>query len=225
MLGGKADRLPRDDIKVHLAQVVEDEQRAYQRLVQVAASVIGKARDADMRLHRQKAEVQKLQSMVKQAGENADRAEAAGDTARAASYRTALRSLAGRLTQAEVVTEQLRELLDEANGNSADVREEVELGAARLERLNAERRRFLGQLERSNSAEAATPHGRGSGTATGSQAELRRRYLSVLRAAGALEPGGHGRVTTARLEEIRAAAADRGLPDRAIDPIDDRTAR
>jgi phage shock protein A len=99
LFGAKIDE--HADPKVQIQQAIEDAQRQHQALVQQAAAVIGNQRQLEMRLSRQLSEVERLQSMARQALVLVDRATAAGDQAEATKHEQSARTLATQLVAAE----------------------------------------------------------------------------------------------------------------------------
>jgi phage shock protein A len=141
------------DPKVQIQQAIEEAQRQHQALVQQAAAVIGNQRQLEMRLSRQMSEVERLQSMARQALVLADRSRASGDESQAQGYEQSAQTLATQLVAEEQGMENLKTLHDQALGAAAQARRAVENNAMVLQQKLAERTRLLSQLEQAKMQE------------------------------------------------------------------------
>lgn len=142
------------DPKVQIQQAIEEAQRQHQALVQQAAAVIGNQRQLEMKLSRQMSEVERLQSMARQALVLADRARIAGDETEAGRYEQSAQTLATQLVSAEQATEDLKTLHDQALGAAAQARRAVENNSMILQQKLAERTKLLSQLEQAKMQES-----------------------------------------------------------------------
>jgi phage shock protein A len=207
---------PEADVGARIQEIMDNAQREHQDLVSGASKVIGRGRNLELLLSRQRADAEKLQGMLMQAGVLADRAEQSGDSEEAAKYRETSTSLGAQLLGAQRALESSRARLNTANANSADARRRVEISATRLNKLLEDRAGFQAQFDASTVAFSMTAVERRQaaelaarqGTSTGSRTELQGRYRAVLRAADALPESVNGRITTARIEAIREAAKE-----------------
>jgi phage shock protein A len=152
LFGAKIDE--HADPKVQIQQAIEEAQRQHQALVQQAAAVIGNQRQLEMRLSRQMSEVERLQSMARQALVLADRARAAGDEAEATKYEQSAQVLATQLVSAEQGIGDLKTLHDQALGAAVQARRAVENNAMILQQKLAERAKLLSQLEQAKMQES-----------------------------------------------------------------------
>jgi phage shock protein A len=152
LFGAKIDE--HADPKVQIQQAVEESQRQHQALVQQAAAVIGNQRQLEMRLSRQMSEVERLQSMARQALVLADRARTGGDEAEAGKFEQTAQTLATQLVSAEQSTEDLKSLHDQALGAAAQARQAVENNSMILQQKLAERTKLLSQLEQAKMQES-----------------------------------------------------------------------
>jgi len=152
LFGAKIDEYA--DPKVQIQQAVEEAQRQHQALVQQAAAVIGNQRQLELKLNRQLSEVEKLQSMARQALVLADRARGAGDDPEAARYEQSAETLASQLVAAEQSMEDLKTLHDQAIAAAGQARLAVENNAMILQQKLAERTKLLSQLEQAKMQES-----------------------------------------------------------------------
>lgn len=152
LFGAKIDEYA--DPKVQIQQAVEDAQRQHQALVGQAAAVIGNQRQLEMKLSRQMSEVERLQSMARQALVLADRSRAGGEEDEATRYEQSAQTLATQLVSAEQATEDLKTLHDQALGAAAQARRAVENNSMILQQKLAERTKLLSQLEQAKMQES-----------------------------------------------------------------------
>jgi phage shock protein A len=243
LFGAKIDE--HADPKVQIQQAIEEAQRQHQALVQQAAAVIGNQRQLEMKLSRQMSEVEKLQSMARQALVLGDRSRADGDEAEAARYEQSAQTLASQLVAAEQSTEDLKTLHDQALGAAAQARRAVENNAVILQQKLAERTKLLSQLEQAKMQEtvARSLESMSSLAAPGNTPSLdevrdriERRYANAMGRAELAGNSVEGRMLeiqkstldsagSARLEQIRSSMAGEklgGTPDRPA--VDQRTA-
>jgi phage shock protein A len=243
MFGARIDEYA--DPKVQIQQAIEDAQRQHQALVQQAAAVIGNQRQLEMKLSRQMTEVERLQSMARQAIVLADRSRTNGDDNEATRYEQSAQTLATQLVSAEQGMEDLKTLHDQALGAAAQARKAVENNALILQQKLAERTKLLSQLEQAKMQEtvARSLESMSSLAApanTPSLEEVRekieRRYANAMGRAELAGNSVEGRMLeiqkstldvagASRLEEIRASMAGEqvgGAPERTA--IDDEAA-
>jgi phage shock protein A len=229
MFGARIDEYA--DPKVQIQQAIEDAQRQHQALVQQAAAVIGNQRQLEMKLSRQMSEVEKLQSMARQALVLADRSRASGEEAEAARYEQTAQTLATQLVSAEQSTEDLKTLHDQALGAAAQARRAVENNAMILQQKLAERTKLLSQLEQAKMQEsvARSLESMSSLAAPGNTPSLdevrdriERRYANAMGRAELAGNSVEGRMLeiqkstldtagSTRLEQIRASMAGEKL--------------
>ncbi|MFC0006224.1 PspA/IM30 family protein [Micromonospora siamensis] len=232
------------DPKVQIQQAVEEAQRQHQALVQQAAAVIGNQRQLEMKLSRQMSEVERLQSMARQALVLADQARAKGDEAEAGRYEQSAQTLATQLVSAEQATEDLKTLHDQALGAAAQARRAVENNSMILQQKLAERTKLLSQLEQAKMQESVA-HSLESMSAltapanTPSLDEVRdrieRRYATAMGRAELAGNSVEGRMLeiqkasldsagSSRLEQIRSSMAGEQLAGRQDRPaVEQRT--
>ena len=213
------------DPKVQIQQAIEDAQRQHHALVQQAAAVIGNQRQLEMKLSRQMSEVEKLQSMARQALVLADKSRGAGDEAKAAEFEQTAQTLAAQLVSAEQSMEDLKALHDQALGAAGQARRAVENNSMILQQKLAERTKLLSQLEQAKMQETVA-HSLESMSAlaapgnTPSLEEVRdkieRRYSNAMGRAELASNSVEGRMLevqkssldlagSSRLEQIRAS--------------------
>ncbi|MBY8871081.1 PspA/IM30 family protein [Micromonospora sp. PLK6-60] len=226
------------DPKVQIQQAVEEAQRQHQALVQQAAAVIGNQRQLEMKLSRQMSEVERLQSMARQALVLADQNRAKGDDAEAGRYEQSAQTLATQLVSAEQATEDLKTLHDQALGAAAQARRAVENNSMILQQKLAERTKLLSQLEQAKMQEsvASSLESMSALTAPGNTPSLdevrdriERRYANAMGRAELAGNSVEGRMLeiqkasldtagSSRLEQIRASMAGEQLAGRQEQP-------
>jgi phage shock protein A len=229
LFGAKIDEYA--DPKVQIQQAIEDAQRQHQALVQQAAAVIGNQRQLEMKLSRQMSEVEKLQSMARQALVLADRSRAEGDEAKAGEYEQTAQTLATQLVSAEQSMEDMKTLHDQALGAAAQARQAVENNAMILQQRLAERTKLLSQLEQAKMQEtiAHSLESMSSLAAPGNtpsldevREKIEQRYANAMGRAELAANSVEGRVLevqkstldlagASRLEQIRASMAGEQL--------------
>src|SRR5262245_38356950 len=151
LFGSKIDE--HADPRVQIQQAVEEAQRQHQALVQQAAAVIGNQRQLEMKLSRQMSEVEKLQSMARQALVLGDKSRVDGDDKKAGEYETTAQTLATQLVSAEQSMDDMKVLHDQALSAAAQARRAVENNALILQQRLAERTKLLSQLEQTKMQE------------------------------------------------------------------------
>jgi phage shock protein A len=229
LFGAKIDEYA--DPKVQIQQAIEDAQRQHQALVQQAAAVIGNQRQLELKLSRQMSEVEKLQSMARQALVLADKSRAEGDETKAGQYESTAQTLATQLVAGEQSMEDLKSLHDQALGAAGQARQAVENNAMILQQKLAERTKLLSQLEQAKMQEtiAHSLESMSSLAAPGNTPSLdevrdkiERRYANAMGRAELASNSVEGRMlevqkTTLdmagvdRLEQIRASMAGEKL--------------
>jgi phage shock protein A len=182
LFGAKVDEYA--DPKIQIQQAIEEEQRRHQGLTQQAAQVIGTQRQLEMRLNRQLADIEKLQSNVRQALSLADQATAAGDVTKATEYNNAAEAFAAQLVTAEQSVEDLKVQHDQALQAAQQAKKAVEQSALNVQQKVGERTKLLGQLE---------------------QAKMQEKVAESLRSMDAMAAPGN----TPSLDEIREKVEQR----------------
>ncbi|BCB82354.1 phage shock protein PspA [Phytohabitans flavus] len=236
LFGAKIDEYA--DPKVQIQQAIEDAQRQHQALVQQAAAVIGNQRQLEMKLSRQMAEVEKLQSMARQALVLADKARAGGDEAEAGKYEQTAQTLATQLVAAEQSMEDLKTLHDQALGAAGQARQAVENNQMVLQQKLAERTKLLSQLEQAKMQEsvARSLESMSALAAPGNtpsldevREKIERRYANAMGRAELAGNSVEGRMLeiqkstldlagSSRLEQIRASMAGEQLAAKPAAP-------
>ncbi|MFC7545441.1 PspA/IM30 family protein [Plantactinospora sp. GCM10030261] len=242
LFGAKIDE--HADPKVQIQQAIADAQRQHQALVQQAAAVIGNQRQLEMRLSRQMTEVERLQSMARQALVLADRARGGGDEAEAQKYEQSAQTLATQLVSAEQSTEDLKTLHDQALSAAAQARKAVENNSMILQQKLAERTKLLSQLEQAKMQEsvAKSLESMSSMTAPGNTPSLdevrdkiEQRYATAMGRAELAGNSVEGRMLEiqkstldmageSRLEQIRASMAGEQLAGGGQQPAVEKAA-
>jgi phage shock protein A len=248
LFGAKIDEYA--DPRVQIQQAIEDAQRQHQVLVQQAAAVIGNQRQLEMKLSRQMSEVEKLQSMARQALVLADSARGEGDESKAGEYERTAQTLATQLVSGEQSMEDMKTLHDQALQAAAQARVAVENNSMVLQQRLAERTKLLSQLEQAKMQEtiAHSLESVSSLAAPGNTPSLdevreriERRYANAMGRAELASNSVEGRMIdlqkatldsagASRLEQIRQSMAGEklaGAPERpAVEaPADTGVAR
>jgi phage shock protein A len=220
------------DPKVQIQQAIEEAQRQHQALAQQAAQVIGNQRQLEMRLNRQLADVEQLQANIRQAVTLADKADTAGDAAKATEYNNAAEAFAAQLVTAEQSVEDLKSLHDQALAASGQAKKAVEQNAMMLQQKVSERTKLLSQLEQAKMQEqvGASLQSMSELAAPGTTPSLdevrdkiERRYANAIGASELAQGSVQGRMAEveqagtqlaghSRLEQIRASMRGEALP-------------
>ncbi len=213
------------DPKIQIQQAMEDEQRRHQKLSQQAAAVIGNQRQLEMKLTRQLSEVEKLQSVARQALVLADQARSQGDAAKAQQYEEDAESFATQLVAAEQSLEDLKSTHDQALQAASQAKQAVERNGRMLQQKLAERAKLLTQLDQAKMQEqvSASLQSMNELTAPGNtptldavRDKIERRYANALGSAELAKNSVQGRMLEvqqssldvagrSRLEQIRAS--------------------
>lgn len=138
------------DPEVQLDQAITEAKERHERLRQHAASVIGHEKALRLRLDQAVEEAVQLEANAAKA---LDLAEDATDPADARSYEDSARMFATRLVAVEATAQDLRTSADQAVRASAQARDAVESNAFHLQKLIAEQRHLLSQLDRAKMTE------------------------------------------------------------------------
>ncbi|HKC28754.1 MAG TPA: PspA/IM30 family protein [Jatrophihabitans sp.] len=144
------------DPKVQIEQAVQEAQRQHQALTQQAAAVIGNQRQLQMQLDRQLNKVEELQAQARQALVLAEQARAQGDATKADRFEQTAQALANQLVSAEVATEDLKQLHDQALQAATHARDAVQTNSQILQQRLAERTKLLSQLEQAKMQETVS---------------------------------------------------------------------
>jgi len=219
------------DPKIQIQQAIEDAQRQHQALSQQAAAVIGNQRQLEMKLNRQLEDIERLQANTRQALTLADKAAAAGDTAKANEYTNAAEAFAAQLVTGEQSVEDLKALHDQSLQAAEQAKHAVEQNSMTLQHKLAERTKLLSQLEQAKMQEqvSASLNQMSELAAPGNTPNLEqvrdkieRRYANALGSAELSRNSVQGRMMEvqqasvqmaghSRLEQIRASMAGESL--------------
>ncbi|MCU1659246.1 MAG: hypothetical protein JWO57_3902 [Pseudonocardiales bacterium] len=221
--GAKVDE--KADPKIQIQQAIQEAQRQHQALTQQAAAVIGNQRQLEMQLDRQLGQIETLQAQAKQALVLADKANADGDTEKAAQFEQTAQALANQLVNAESSVEDLKTLHDQSLQAAAQARQAVQDSAARMQQQLAERTKLMTQLEQAKMQESVSKSlqqmselAAPSNVPTLDEVrdKIERRYATALGQADLAKDSVAGRMLevqratvdmqgAARLDEIRAS--------------------
>jgi len=141
------------DPKVQLEQAITEANDQHRRLVQQAANVIANQKQTEMRLNRTMEEIEKQNTLARQAVTMADDATRRGDAAKAVEYTSAAESFANRLVNSEKEVESLKQLLLQATQAANQAKSAVQQNSTVLQKKLAERQKLLGQLDQAKMQE------------------------------------------------------------------------
>jgi len=141
------------DPKVQLEQALQEAQEQDRRLKEQAANVIANQKQAEMRLNRAMAELEKVNGSAKQALLMADEAQKKGDTAKTTQYTQAAESFANRLIAVEKEVESLKQLSLQSAQAADQARAAVAQNSVAMQKKLAERQKLLSQLDQAKMQE------------------------------------------------------------------------
>jgi len=141
------------DPKVQLEQAIMEAQEQHRRLFEQAASVIANQKQAEMRLNRTMAELEKVNGSAKQALLMVDDATKRGDTAKAAQYTNAAESFANRLIALEKDVESQKQMSLQSAQAANQAKAAVSQNSSALQKKLAERQKLLSQLDQAKMQE------------------------------------------------------------------------
>jgi phage shock protein A len=141
------------DPTVQLEQVIAEATDQHRRLREQAANVIANQKQAELRLNRSLAELEKVNANTRQALVMASEATGKGDAAKAHELDQAAQALATRLVQLEKDVDDQKTLVLQATQASDQAKAAVQQSALVLERKLAERQKLLSQLDQAKMQE------------------------------------------------------------------------
>src|SRR3954449_1626029 len=199
------------DPKVQLEQALQEAQDQDRRLKEQAANVIANQKQAEMRLNRAMAELEKVNGSAKQALLMADEAQKKGDTAKTTQYTQAAESFANRLIAVEKEVESLKQLSLQSAQAADQARAAVAQNSVAMQKKLAERQKLLSQLdqakmqEQMNKAMSSLSEAVGQDVPTLDEVrdKIEARYAKAL---GASEL--QGETVESRMLEVEQAAMD-----------------
>ncbi|MGO1962853.1 MAG: PspA/IM30 family protein [Corynebacterium sp.] len=211
------------DPKVQIEQAIREAQNQHRQLSQQAAAVIGNQRQLEMKLNRQLAEIEKLQSNTKQALTLSDKARSEGDNQKAVEYETAAEAFAAQLVTAEQSVEDMKQLHDQSLQQADQAKKAVERNSMQLQQKVSERTKLLSQLEQAKMQEKVADSLQSMDRAASADSpnldqvreKIERRYSNALGQAELAENSVQGRMAEveqagvhmaghSRLEQLRA---------------------
>src|SRR5436309_1085844 len=141
------------DPKVQLEQALQEAQEQDRRLKEQAANVIANQKQAEMRLNRAMAELEKVNGSAKQALLMADEAQKKGDAEKTRQYTQAAESFANRLIAVEKEVESLKQLSLQSAQAADQARSAVSQNSVAMQKKLAERQKLLSQLDQAKMQE------------------------------------------------------------------------
>jgi phage shock protein A len=141
------------DPKVQLEQALLEAQEQDRRLKEQAANVIANQKQAEMRLNRAMAELEKVNGSAKQALLMADEAQKKGEADKTRQYTQAAESFANRLISVEKEVESLKQLSLQSAQAADQARAAVSQNSVAMQKKLAERQKLLSQLDQAKMQE------------------------------------------------------------------------
>src|SRR5437763_252481 len=141
------------DPKVQLEQALQEAQEQDRRLKEQAANVIANQKQAEMRLNRAMAELEKVNGSAKQALLMADEAQKKGDAEKTKQYTQAAESFATRLIAVEKEVESLKQLSLQSAQAADQAKAAVAQNSVAMQKKLAERQKLLSQLDQAKMQE------------------------------------------------------------------------
>jgi len=141
------------DPKVQLEQALQEAQDQDRRLKEQAANVIANQKQAEMRLNRAMAELEKVNGSAKQALLMADEAQEKGDADKNKQYTQAAESFANRLIAVEKEVESLKQLSLQSAQAADQAKAAVAQNSVAMQKKLAERQKLLSQLDQAKMQE------------------------------------------------------------------------
>lgn len=135
------------DQKVRMQAAIEELQRGHAALAQRASVIINSWRTAELKLIRQRGDVERLVSSMRQASVLADEAQASGRLDDYNSYSRTAKQFGMQLRQAEAQLVGYESTLDHAAVAADEAKREVVRNAEFLQRKLADRSMLLAELE------------------------------------------------------------------------------
>jgi len=199
------------DPKVQLEQAIIEAQDQHRRLTEQAANVIANQKQAELRLNRAMAELEKVNGSARQAVMMADEAVKRGDTAKATEYGRAAEAFANKLIAVEKEVESLKAMSLQTAQASDQAKLAVSQNASALQKKLSERQKLLSQLDQAKMQEQMNTAMAGLSQTVGQDVpsldevreKIERRYSKAL---GHAELQGEG--VEARMLEVEHAQMD-----------------
>lgn len=213
------------DPKVLLHQAEQEESRRHDAIQQQAAQVIGNRNQLEMKLGRLRGERDTITANTRAALEQADRARAAGDEAKAAELENTAEVFASQLVSIERELEDTTTMHAQASAAADEAQKQAKLSQQRQQELKAQFRELEAQADQAEMQQrtAATLDGiraiegdRDVPTLDSIREKIEGRYARALGAQELAENGAAGRMAeieagstdvraSMRLDEIRAS--------------------
>jgi phage shock protein A len=141
------------DPKIQLEQAITEAQDQHRRLKEHAANVIAQQKQTEFQLNRAMEQLEKLNANARQAVTMADKAQKAGDTAKATEYTRAAETIATQLVTVEGQVEELKAMHYSATQTSDQAKAAVAQNGQLLQQKLSERQKLLSQLEQAKMQE------------------------------------------------------------------------
>ncbi len=141
------------DPKVQLEQAIAEARNQHQRLKEQAANVIASQKQAEIRLNKKMAELEKLNANARQALIMASDAGKAGNAEKAAEYTRAAETIADKLITVEGDVESLKSMVLESTEAADQAKAAVQQNSRLLQEKIGEKSKLLSQLEQAKMQE------------------------------------------------------------------------
>ncbi len=222
------------DPKVQIQQAAEQARKQHDEIQKQAAAVIGNRNQLEMQLARMNKEREKLTTNARAALEQAERARAAGDTAKAQELENTAEVFASQLVGVETEISNTTQLHEQAVHAAKEAEQQAKQSQMRMEQLSGEIRKLESQADQAKMQEMtaqsvqsmqgmnANPN---TPTLDSVRDKIESRYANALGAQELAQNSYEGRMAeienagtdfkaSARLDEIRAELANNQLENK-----------
>jgi phage shock protein A len=205
------------DPAVQLEQAIREAQDQHRRLKEQAANVIASQKQAELRLNKRIADLEKLNTNARQALIMADDATRTGQADKATQFNSAAETIATQLIQVEKDVADLKALVLQATQASDQAKAAVAQNSKVLQQKIGERAKLLSQLDQAKMQEQMNKAMASLNEAVGDDVptlnEVRDKIEARYAKAKAMSELGESQVDTS-LQEIEAATENAAAQDR-----------
>lgn len=205
------------DPRIQIEQAREAEIERHRTLTAQAASVVGNARQIEVKLARKREDVSKLESNTRQAVNLAEQAAKSGDTAKANEYTQAAETFANQLVSAENEVAGMEELYAQTEQAAENAKQAARQSEARLSKFDVDRSRVLAQLDAAKMQETVSASLSGMTALNdsdvpsleGVREKIEARYANALGTAELAAGSVQGRMREIEQASLDAAGSER----------------
>ncbi|AEI10477.1 rod-shaped morphology protein [Corynebacterium resistens DSM 45100] len=215
------------DPHVQIQQATEASKRQHQEITERAAAVIGNRNQLEMKLHRLQEDISKLQDNTRMALQQADKAAAEGNQAKAQELNNTAEVFASQLVSVEQQFEETKQMHAGAVEAAKQAEQQQKQSAARLEEQLAQINQLRSQADQAKMQEMTSRSMQemqgiqaddSVPTLDGVREKIEQRYANALGSQELVEgsvqgrmeeiaSAGHDMKATSRLDQIRAELA------------------